>query len=66
MGLPGIVLISFAGARNLFGVGYCSQPVEALSECISDKGSRHGMVTADSTVDIAQQLLLLFEGDAVL
>ena len=66
MGLLSIVLIPFAGAHNLFGVGYCGQPVEALLECISEQGSRRGMVTTDPTVDITQQPLPLFDGDAML
>ena len=66
MGLPSIVLTPFVVAQNLFGVGYCGWPVEALTECISDQGSRHGMVTVDLTVDIAQQPLPLFDGDAAL
>ena len=66
MSLPCIVLTPFAGAYNLLGVGYCSGPVEALSECVSDQGSRGGVVTADPTVDIAQQALPLLNGDAAL
>ena len=50
----------------MFSVCYHGRPVEALSECISDQGSRRGMVTADPTVDVAQQPLPLFDGDAVL
>ena len=61
-----IVLEPFVGAYDLLGVGYCSGPVEALSECIPNQGSRHGVVTADPTVDIAQQKLPLFDGDAEL
>ena len=66
MGLPSVVLTSFIGAHNLFGIGYCGQPVQALSECISDQGPRCGMVSTDPTVDITQQLLPLFDGDAAL
>ena len=33
---PSIVLTPFAGAHNLFGVGYCGRPVEALSERVSN------------------------------
>ena len=66
MGLPSIVLTPFVGAHNLFGVGYCGWSVEALSECISNQGSRRGMVTVDLTMDIAQQTLPLFNGDAAL
>ena len=54
VGLPSVVLAPFAGAHDLFGVGYCSGPVEALSECVSNQGPQHGMVTADPTMDIAQ------------
>jgi len=52
VGLLGIVLAPFIGAHSLFGVGYYGWEVEALSQCISNQGSRHGMVTADPTVDV--------------
>ena len=61
-----VVLAPFVGAYDLLGVGYCSGPVEALSECIPIQGSRRGVVTADPTVDIAQQKLPLFDRDAEL
>ena len=64
--LLSVVLAPFAGAYDLFGIGYYSGPVEALSECVPNQGSRRGMVTTDPTMDIAQQMLLQFEGDAVL
>ena len=64
--LPSVVLTPFVGAHNLFSVGYCRRPVEALLECVSDQGSRHDMVTVDPTMDIAQQLLPLLNGDAAL
>ena len=66
MGLPSVVLAPFAGAYNLLGVGYCSGPVEALSEHVPNQGSRCDVVTADPIVDIAQQMLPLFDGDAAL
>ena len=66
MGLPSIVLTPFTGVHNMFSVGYHSQLVEALSECVSNQGSRCGMVTVDPTMDITQQTLPLFEGDAAL
>ena len=66
MSLPSVVLTPFAGVYDLLGIGYCSGPVEALLECISNQGSRRGMVTADPTVDIAQQKLPLFDGDTEL
>ena len=61
--MPSPVLTPFVGAYDMLGVGYCRGPVEALSECVPNQGSRCGMVTADPTVDIAQQKLPLFDGD---
>ena len=66
MGLPSIVLIPYAGAHNLFGIGYHSRPVEALSECIFDQGSGRGVVTIDPTVDIAQHKLAQLDRDTEL
>ena len=66
MSLPSVVLAPFAGAYDLLGISYRGRPVEALSECISDYGSGRGMVTAYPTVDIAQQTLPSFKGDAAL
>ena len=66
MGLPTVVLTPFVGAHNLFGIGYCGRPVEALSECVSDQGFRRGMVTADPTMDITQQLHPLLDEDVAL
>ena len=66
MSLSSIVLAPFAYVYDLLGIGYRGRPVEALSECVSDQGSRRDMVTADPTMDIAQQMLPLFEGDAAL
>ena len=64
--MPSVVLAPFVGAYDLLSVDYCSGPVEALSECVSNQGSRCGVVTADPTMDIAQQPLPLFDGDAAL
>ena len=66
VGLPSIVLTPFVGAHNLFSVGYYGRPVETLSKCISDQGPRCGMVPVDPAIDISQQLLPLFDGDAAL
>ena len=53
VGLPSIVLTPFVGAHDLFGVNYYGQPVEAMSERISNQGSRYGMVIVDPIVDIS-------------
>ena len=66
MSLPSVVLAPFAGAYDLLGVGYCSGPVEALSECVSNQSSWCGVVTVDPAVDVAQQKLALFGGNALL
>ena len=66
VGLLSIVLKPFPGVYDMLSIGHHDWLVEALSECISDQGSRHGMVTADPAMDIAQQLLPLLDGDAVL
>ena len=64
--MPSVVLTPFVGAYNLLDIGYYNGLVEALSERVSDQGFRCGMVTAYPTIDIAQQTLPLFDGDAVL
>ena len=64
--LPSVVLAPLAGAYDQLGVGYCSGPVETLSECVPNQGSRRGMVTAGPTVDVAQQKFSLFDGDTKL
>ena len=66
MSLPSIVLAPFVGAYDLLSISYHGRLVEALSEHISNQGSGRGMVTADPTMDIAQQMLPLLEGDAAL
>ena len=66
MSLLGIVLAPFTCAYDLLDIGYYSGPVEALSECVSYQGSRHGVVTADPIMDIAQQKLPLFDWDTEL
>ena len=66
MGLPSVVWVPVIGVHNLFSVSYYGRPVEAMSEHISDQGPRCGMVLADPTVDITQQLLSSFDEDAAL
>ena len=61
--MPSIVLTPFTGAYDLLGVGYRGGPIEALSECVSNQGPCHGVVTVDPTVDITQQKLPLFVED---
>ena len=64
--MPSVVLAPFAGVYDLLNVSYYSGPVEALSKCVPNQGSRCDVVTTDPTMDIAQQKLPLFDGDAEL
>jgi hypothetical protein len=66
MGLPHIVLTPFIGAHDLLGISHRYRPVEALSECISDQGSRCGMVSIDLAVDILLGPLPQVNGDTAL
>ena len=64
--MSSVVLTPFIGAHDMLSIGHHGWLVEALSERIFDQGSRHDMMTTNPTVDIAQQLLSLFNGDAAL
>ena len=66
MHLPGIELAPLASPHDLGGIGNCSGPVEALPERIADEGARRRVVTADSIVDVPDQLLALGDGNASL
>ena len=63
VGLSSVVLTPFTGAHNLFRIGYCGRPIEALLKCVFDQGPRCDKVLVDPTMDITQQLLPLFDGD---
>ena len=66
MRLPGVELAPLASPHDLGGIGNFSGPVEALPERIADEGARRGVVTADASVDVADQLLALGDGNASL
>jgi hypothetical protein len=54
MGLPCIVLASFAGAYQLNGVGDRAWTIEALPEHVSDEGSRRRVMTASPRVWVSE------------
>jgi hypothetical protein len=54
VGLPSIVLTPFTGAHYLLGIGHRGGLAEALSKCVSDQGSRCGLVSTDPAMDILQ------------
>ena len=64
--MPSVVLAPLVGAYNLLGIGYCGGPVETLLKCIPNQSSWCGMMTADSTMDVAQQEFSLFARDTEL
>lgn len=66
MGLPSEEMASFAGAYDFFCVGHSGGLVEALSKSTSDQGPWRRVVTTNSAVDVFQQSLPLFDGDAAL
>jgi hypothetical protein len=50
MGLPCVVLATFAGMYQFDGIGDHGQPIEALPERFSDEGSRRRVMTASPRV----------------
>ena len=64
--LSSVVLASFVGAYDPLGVGHRSWLVKTLLECVSDQGSRCGMIFVDPSMDVFQQVLPLLGGDATL
>ena len=64
--LPGIELAALVGPHDVGGIGDRGWPVKALLKCVPHKGAWRGVVTADASVDITDQLLALGDGDALL
>src|SRR6185437_10558807 len=64
--LPGVELATLAGSHDVGGVGDRGGPVKALTKRITHEGARCGVVTADASVDVTDQLLALGNGDASL
>jgi hypothetical protein len=54
VGLAGVELASFAGAHDLAGISDRSGPVEALMECVANKGAWHRVVAAHTRVNISK------------
>ena len=64
--LLSVVLASFVGAYDLLDVGHSSCPVETLLECVSNQGSRCGVMSVDPSMDVFQQVLSLLGGATML
>jgi hypothetical protein len=59
-------LATLAGPHNVGGVGDRGGPVKALPKRVTHEGTWCGMVAADASVDVADQLLALGDEDASL
>ena len=66
MHLSSVELATLAGPHDVGGVGDRGGPVKALSKCVTHEGARRGVVIADASVDVTDQLLALGDGDASL
>ena len=61
-----VELATLASPHDFSGVGDRGGPVKALSKCVTNEGARRGVVTADASVDVTDQLLALGDRDASL
>ena len=64
--LPGVELATIVGPHEVGSVGDRGGPVKALTKRITHEGARRGVVTADASVDVTDQLLALGDWDAAL
>ena len=64
--LSSVELATLAGPNDVSGVGDRGGPVKALPKCVTHEGAWHGVVAADASMDVADQLLALGDGDASL
>ena len=64
--LPGIELATLVGSYDVSGVGDRGGPVKALPKRVTHEGAWRGMVAADASMDVADQLLALGDGNASL
>jgi hypothetical protein len=63
--LSSVELASFTAPHNILGVCDHCGPIETLSEGLSDKCSRTGVVTAGADMYLLQQLTALIPEDAL-
>ena len=61
-----VKLATLAGPHDVGGVGDRGGPVETLLRRITHEGAWRGMVAAYASVDVADQLLVLGDGNASL
>jgi hypothetical protein len=63
--LLGEVLAPLASSDEFFGVAQSCGPIESSSEGLSDQRARRRMVAADAFVDLLQDSLAFFSGNAL-
>ena len=61
-----IELATLASPHDVGGVGDRGGPVEALPKRVTHEGAWRGVMAADTSMDVADQLLALGDGDATL
>ena len=61
-----IELATLAGPYNVGGIGDRSGPVKALPKRVTHESVGRGVMAADASMDVADQLLALGDGDASL
>ena len=66
MRLTGVELAALASLHDLCAVSYCNGPVKAMPKCVTHEGARRNLVATDASMDVADQLLALGDGDAPL
>ena len=61
-----VELATLASRHDVSGIGDRGGPVKALPERVTHEGAWRGVVAADASMDVADQLLALGDGDASL
>ena len=64
--LSSVELATLAGPHDVSGVGDRGGPVETLPKRVTHEGAWRSMVATDASVDVADQLFSLGDGDSSL
>ena len=64
--LSSIELATLTGPHNVGGVGDRGGPVKALLKRVTHESAWRGVMAADASMDVADQLLALGDGNATL
>jgi len=61
-----VELATLAGPHDVGGVGNRSLLVKTLPKCVTHEGARRGVMAADASMDVVDQLLAFGDGAASL